>query len=124
AGHEKPPPTKRGRACASGDQTFDRRFAARGDAGMLARLWDEEARGRAAAIIDGWVAHWAGRGVVLRMTPGQGAPLDQPIPVTKLAFSGEVSEGATDRLLGVLDLLIGVAQRAHVQSAADAEGAS
>ncbi len=90
------------------DEGFTGRFRCRGDVAALTALFDEPTRARAAAMLDGWVAWWAGASLRYRVYPGIGAPLDHPIPVSELATRGT---GSVDRMVGVIDILTGIAAR-------------
>lgn len=108
--HPSPPETTAPLA-RSGDAAFDRRFRMRDGGDHGARLFDEGMRARATALLDGWLAFWPGRGLIYRVLPGHGAPLDNPIPISQLAFRGAIWEGAVDRLVTVLDFLTQLAGR-------------
>lgn len=109
--HPAPPPAH-GHAPRTGDYAFDRRFRLDDAATLTPHLLDDGLRARAAAVLDGWLAVWPGRCLHYKVCPGRGAPLDHPIPVTELAFRGGASSMASERLVGVLDLLAEIARRA------------
>jgi len=71
-------------------------------------IFDEPLRARAAAMLDGWVAWWAGACLRYRVYPGLGAPLDHPAPLSELAIRGV---GPVDRMVGVIDVLTSIAAR-------------
>jgi hypothetical protein len=93
----------------TGDAQFDERFKSRGSAVALNRLFDEGARARAVATIDGWIAYWDNESVRYRVYPGRGAPLDHPMPLSDLAL-GRASATA-ERLVSVVELLVDLASR-------------
>jgi len=105
------PPTSGESTHKTGDDPFDRRFIVRGAAATTDQLLDDELRSRTTALIDGWIAYWPGRGLLYRVYPGRGAPLDHPIPITELAFRGEDAEPSVDRMLTVIDLLAEISAR-------------
>lgn len=109
--HPEPPTCPRP-GHKTGDTGFDRRFALRGPASTTNALMNDELRSRATALIDGWLAYWSERGLLYRVHPGRGAPLDHPIPITELAFRGEDADLNVDRLVGIIDLLAAMAARA------------
>lgn len=90
------------------DDGFMGRFRARGDAAALDALLDEPLRARAAAMLDGWLAWWQGASLRYRLYPGVGAPMDHPVPLSELAERGA---GATDRMVGVIDIVTAIAAR-------------
>ena len=107
-----PPPDTAAPVARTGDVAFDRRFRMRDAGGHADRLLDEGQRARATALLDGWLAYWPGEALVYRVVPGHGAPLDNPIPISDLAFRGAIWDGAVDRLVTVLELLMQLAGRA------------
>jgi hypothetical protein len=107
-----PPPETGAPLTRTGDAEFDRRFRMRDGGGHGARLLDEGQRARATALLDGWMALWPGQSLVYRVIPGRGAPLDNPIPISDLAFRGAIREGAVDRMVTVLEFLTELAGRA------------
>ncbi len=121
-GAHPPPPATSAPAARSGDGEFDRRFRMRDAGGLGDRLFDDGLRARATALLDGWMAYWPGRGLIYCVLPGVGAPLENPIPITQLAFRGAIWEGAVDRLVTVLDLLTQVATRGLSAEAAEGPG--
>jgi hypothetical protein len=104
----------------TGDATFDRRFHMRDGGGHAARLLDDGMRARASALLDGWLAYWPERALVYRVVPGHGAPLDNPIPISELAFRGAIWDGAVDRLVTVLEFLTELSRAAITGDAARA----
>jgi len=116
-----PAPETRAPVARTGDIEFDRRFRMRDAGGHADRLFDEDMRVRAIALLDGWLAYWPGRSLVYRVVPGHGAPLDNPIPITDLAFRGVIWDGAVDRLVTVLELLAQLSARALGDSTAQAD---
>lgn len=102
--HPEPPPCPQPNH-KSGDEAFDRRFTVRGTAEQTAALLDEALRARMTALLDGWLAYWPERGLLYRVYPGLGAPLDHPVPITDLAFGGADSEPNVERLILIIDLL-------------------
>jgi hypothetical protein len=105
------PPAGLQSTITTADEAFDRRFRAQGERRLLMALFDEPVRTRAAAVLDGWLAIWTGRGLRYRVYPGRGAPLDHPIPVTELAFRGASDTTHADRLVSVVDLICLVGSR-------------
>jgi hypothetical protein len=93
------------------DPSFTQRFRIRDAGKFTERLLDDGLRARVTALIDGWLAFWDGHGLHYRVQPGQGAPLDHPIPVTELAFRGTAASPAADRVVTLIDLLVDIAQR-------------
>ena len=93
------------------DAAFDDRFRGRGDRAALLRMFDDELRARAAASVDGWLAYWSGEGLRLRVFPGVGAPLDQPMPLSDLAMRRSASPAAAERLVAVIELCSELAAR-------------
>ena len=108
--HPEPPATRASRV-DTGDRPFDGRFLIRDAGGLTATLMDEGIRARAIALIDGWLAFWPECGLLYRVEPGNGAPLDHPIPISELAFRGARAEPVVDRLVAVLDLLVDITRR-------------
>jgi len=100
------------------DEGFMNRFRVRGDAAAVAALLDEPVRARAAAMLDGWLAWWAGASLRYRVYPGLGAPLDHPVPLSDLAMRGA---GAVDRMVGVVDVVTTIAARGLPPSEAEPE---
>jgi hypothetical protein len=100
-----PPPETAAPLVRTGDVEFDRRFRMRDAGGHGERLFDEGRRARAIALLDGWMAYWPGEALVYCVLPGHGAPLDNPIPISDLAFRGAIWDGAVDRLVTVLEFL-------------------
>lgn len=109
--HPHPPSCPRP-AHTTGDASFDRRFAVRGSAAATDELMNDQLRSRATSLLDGWIAFWPEHGLLYRVHPGRGAPLDHPIPITELAFRGEDADLNVDRLVGIIDLLAAIAARA------------
>ncbi len=105
-----PPPPIRAPHHKSGDTEFDRRFRVR-DAGEHSEiLFDDGLRARSIALLDGWMALWPGDALVYQLCPGQGTPLDTPIPVTQLAFGGG-GPATADRMVTTLELVAAIAAR-------------
>lgn len=98
----------------TGDEPFDARFRVRDGGGHCDRLFDAELRARASALIDGWLAYWKGEGLRYELHPGCGAPLDNPIPISELAFRGSSASVGVDRFVRVISLLVELAARAGV----------
>ena len=107
-----PPPRVRAPRVRTGDPEFDRRFRVRDEGRLTGRLFDDGLRARATALLDGWLAFWPGQSLVYAVVPGQGAPLDTPIPVTQLAFGGGGGPAGVERLVTLLELLAQIADRA------------
>ncbi|HUS62881.1 MAG TPA: hypothetical protein VMZ28_00010 [Kofleriaceae bacterium] len=107
-----PPPKVRAPRVRTGDAEFDRRFRVRDEGRLTGRLFDDGLRARATALLDGWLAFWPGQSLVYRVVPGQGAPLDTPIPVTQLSFGGDGGPAGVDRLVTLIELLAQIADRA------------
>jgi len=96
------------------DAPFDLVFRCRGDrAAMLAAL-DDGRRARLAASVDGWVAGWDREALRHRVFPGQGAPVDGPLPLTALASRRTVTDAAIGQLVARIELCAEIAQRAEV----------
>jgi hypothetical protein len=93
----------------SGDASFDSKFRLRGNAQMFGKLFDDDARGKAIAALDGWLAFWDREGLRYRIYPGRGAPLDHPLPLSDLALGRAPNP---ERLVAVVELLIQIASRA------------
>ncbi len=108
--HPEPPMTS-APGTKTGDHSFDLRFRVRDGGELTAALFDDGLRARATALVDGWIAYWDGQGLIYRVHPGRGAPLDHPIPITELAFRGSSAPPAVDRLLTLIDLLATMAHR-------------
>ncbi|HWN70447.1 MAG TPA: hypothetical protein VNM90_22560 [Haliangium sp.] len=109
--HPEPPETSAPVAHVD-DRPFTQRFRLRDAGGFTERLLDDGLRARVTALIDGWLAFWDGHGLGYRVQPGQGAPLDHPIPITELAFRGEAAvSSSTERVVTLIDLLVDIARR-------------
>lgn len=106
-----PPPAIRAPQHRTGDTEFDRRFRVRDAGDHTDRLLDDGLRARSIALLDGWLAYWPGEALVYQLCPGQGAPLDTPIPVTQLAFGGG-GPATADRMVTTLELVAAIATRA------------
>lgn len=104
--HPAPPPAAP--TVRVDDASFSARFRVRGDAAAVEALLDEPLRARATAMIDGWVAWWAGQSLRHRVYPAIGAPLDHPAPISDLAMRGA---GATERMCATIELLCAIAAR-------------
>ncbi|HEU5057821.1 MAG TPA: hypothetical protein VFU21_14920 [Kofleriaceae bacterium] len=112
AGGQHPPaPPIRGSHHRTGDAEFDRRFRLRDAGDHTERLFDDGLRARSIALLDGWMAFWPGDALVYQLCPGQGTPLDTPIPVTQLAFGGG-GPATADRMVTTLELVAAIAARA------------
>lgn len=109
-GHHPPPPAIRAPQHRTGDGEFDRRFRLRDAGSHSDRLLDDGLRARAVALLDGWLAYWPGAALVYQLCPGQGTPLDTPIPITQLAFGGG-GPASADRMVTTLELLAAIAAR-------------
>jgi hypothetical protein len=106
-----PAPETHAPVTMTGDVAFDQRFRVR-DRGGHTRTWfDDGMRARAAAVLDGWVAGWPGKGLRYRVCPGRGAPLDHPVPQSDLAFGRGDPAAGSERLVRVFDLLVELAER-------------
>ncbi|MCE9572807.1 MAG: hypothetical protein K8W52_06595 [Deltaproteobacteria bacterium] len=105
-----PPPPPAAPAVRTGDEAFDVRFTSHGDGVALYKLLDESLRARAAAVLEGWLAYWAGDGVRWRLFPGRGAPLDHPVPLGDLVLR-RAGGASAERLAGVIELVIAIAAR-------------
>jgi hypothetical protein len=99
--HHPPPPDSGAPHLRTGDAVFDTRFRVHGAAEVAGRIFDDGLRARAAAVLDGWVAVWPGRALVYAVFPGQGAPVDHPLPLRELA-AGEPA--SPEPLLRVFEL--------------------
>ena len=106
-----PPPAIRAAHRKTGDAEFDRRFRLRDAADHSETLFDDGLRARSIALLDGWMAYWPGDALVYQLRPGQGTPLDSPIPVTQLAFGGG-GPATADRMVTTLELMAAIATRA------------
>ncbi|MGE0548421.1 MAG: hypothetical protein AB7O24_16845 [Kofleriaceae bacterium] len=95
-------------AFKANDRSFDDRFKVRGSTIAFNELFDDDLRARAVAALDGWFAYWERDGVRYRVYPGQGSPLDHPLPVSDLAVGRPAS---AERLVAVIELLIEIARR-------------
>jgi hypothetical protein len=105
--HPAPPPAG---SRIEVDAEFDDRFRSRGDRTALAAVLDPELRVRLTATIDGgWLAVWKGESVRLRIYPGQGAPIDRPIPLPDLELR-RAGPDAADRLIATVAVLADVAR--------------
>jgi hypothetical protein len=93
----------------AGDTQFDQRFKLRGNAQLFSTLFDDGARARAVATLDGWLAFWDKEGLRYRVYPGRGAPLAHPLPLSDLAM-GRVPPNA-ERLVAVIELLVEIGAR-------------
>jgi len=123
AGGQHPsPPAIRAPQHRTGDTEFDRRFKLRDAGDHTARLFDDGLRARAIALFDGWMAYWPGASLVYQLCPGQGAPLDSPIPITQLAFGGG-GPATADRMVTTLELIAAIATRALGTSWSTSEAA-
>ena len=100
--HPEPPPA--GPLVRADDAPFDERFRCRGDRESLLRLLDDGLRARAAAGLDGWLAYWDGQSLRHRVFPGQGAPMDVPIPLSQLAMDRRATPESVERLVHVIEL--------------------
>jgi hypothetical protein len=99
------------RAAGEGDgDDFDRRFHTRGDDAGAALL-DGDLREEAVALIDGWIGYWPGRALRFRVSPGAGAPIDHPIPITELAVRGAGAPPRIDAMLRLIELIEAIAVR-------------
>lgn len=115
------PPAIDAPVAAIADAAFAERFRVRDVGGYTERLLDDGLRARAIALIDGWMSFRAGHGLHYHVRPGQGAPLDHPIPITDLAFRGTSVSPAPERLVRLVDLLVEVTRRGLApDTAADA----
>ncbi len=108
--HPEPPPCS-GPVCKVDDAAFSERFRLRDAGGLSERLLDAGLRARASALVDGWIGFWSHGRLQYRLHPGQGAPLDHPIPVTELAFRGAGSSRSAERLATLVELLVDIATR-------------
>ena len=88
--------------CKTGDAELDARFRFRGNVQAFHKLFDDALRGRAAAMLAGWLAHWDGDGLRYRVYPGRGSPLDLPIPLSDLALG---RAAPPERLAGLVTML-------------------
>lgn len=104
-----PEPPAAGPLVRAGDSPFDERFRCRGDRDALLRLLDDGRRARAAASLDGWLAYWEGQSLRHRVFPGQGAPLDAPIPLSALAFERRSTPDSVERLVMLVELCAEIA---------------
>jgi hypothetical protein len=107
----------------SGDALFDRRFRCHGAAGELQQLFDAGARDRALGLFDGWFAYARGQSLRYRTYPGRGAAVDHLIPMADLA-QGHVPNGAGERVVVIVDLLLELAARGEVVGGNELAGIS
>lgn len=112
SGHPEPPGT--GPVVRAGDEPFDQAFRCRGDRAALLAALDDGLRARLTASLDGWIAGWAEESVRHRVFPGQGAPLDQPLPLSDLASRRPATPAAVSRLVARIELCADIARRAGV----------
>lgn len=110
-GGAHPEPPSAGPVVRADDPPFDDRFRCRGDRGSLLDLLDAELRARAAAGLDGWLAYWEGQSLRHRVFPGQGAPMDHPLPLSELAVARRATPENAERLIMVLELCAEIAAR-------------
>jgi hypothetical protein len=118
------PPSSSGRVVKTGDGPFDRRFRIRDDGAHTARLFDEGLRARATASLDGWLALWPAQAVRYRVHPGRGAPLDQPIPISELAFRDGEPLPSVEKLVALIELCAAIGARAGIALASESESES
>lgn len=104
-----PEPPSAGPVVRADDAPFDERFRCRGDREVLLRLMDAGVRARAAASLDGWLAYWDGQSLRHRVFPGQGAPIDLPIPLSQLALEKRATPESAERLVRILELCVEIA---------------
>lgn len=105
-------------AIHSGDAAFDRRFRCRGARDQLERLFDAALRGRAVALLDGWLAVVHGESLRYRSYPSAAAGTVEPlVPLADLA-QAQVPAGAGERVMVVMELLLELAARAQVVTSA------
>jgi len=98
-------------AIITGDPTFDDRFRVRGSGDALAQLFDPALRARSANALTGWLAYWHGEGVRVRIYPGHGSALDNPMAITDLALG---RTGSVERFVSMVELVAEIAKRAEV----------
>lgn len=120
--HPEPPPTTAS-AVKIHDAPFDRRFRVRDRDKFTDQLFDDGLRVRATVVVDGWLAYWKGSTLYYRVFPGRGAPLDTPIPISELAMRGADAPPSVEKLLGLLNLLTEIAERAGLDQLAPDESA-
>jgi hypothetical protein len=118
--HPEPPETTAPVAHID-DPPFTQRFRIRDADRLTQRLLDDGLRARVTALVDGWLAYWDSRCLRYRVQPGQGAPLDHPIPITELAFRGAAASQSAERVVTLIDLLVDIVRhaRAAIPPAAD-----
>jgi hypothetical protein len=114
-GHPEPPPA--GPLARVDDAPFDERFRARGDLESLKKMLDDGVRAQAAASLDGWLAYWDGQSLRHRVFPGQGAPLDVPIPLSQLAMEKRATPESAERLVRIIELCAEIAALALASTA-------
>ncbi len=95
----------------TGDEPFDARFHIRDADTYSDVLLDETGRSRAVELVDGWLAVWPRQGLQYRVHPGRGAPLDNPIPITELAFRASAGAASADRMTALLQFLADLVAR-------------
>jgi hypothetical protein len=108
--HHPPPPESDAPSRRTGDAVFDARFRVHDAAAHVDRVFDDGLRARAAAVLDGWIAVWPGRCLVYTVFPGQGAPLDHPLPLSEIAAGDPASP---ERMARVFELCAELWQRAR-----------
>lgn len=107
--HPEPPPA--GPPMRADDEPFDQVFRCRGNRDAMLAAIDPGLRARLAATADGWIAGWTRESVRHRVFPGQGAPLDHPLPISDLASRRPVSPAVVERLVARIVLCAEIAQR-------------
>lgn len=93
------------------DAPFDAVFRCRGDRDAMLAALDDGLRARATASLDGWIAGWGRESVRHRVFPGQGAPIDFPVPILELASRRPVPPAFASRLVVRIDLCAEIAAR-------------
>jgi hypothetical protein len=104
-----PEPPSAGPVVRADDAPFDARFRCRGDRDALLRLLDDGKRARAVASVDGWLAWWDGQSRRHRVFPGQGAPMDVPVPLSQLAVDRRATPESAERLVRIVELCAEIA---------------
>lgn len=102
---------------SSADAAFDERFRCFGAAAELRALFDERTRPLAVTLLDGWLACAHGESLRYRSYLRHGAT-DPVIPLDDLG-QGHVPGGAGERMRVMVELLLELAARAEVRTAAE-----
>ena len=109
------PPFSKAATYIMGYDSFDDRFVVRDEKNYRKMLVtpsnDGDSMDQALMYLYGWLAYWNQVGIRYRVFPGQGVPLDFPVPISELAFT-EVRDDSSDPLMELLDYLHQCCRRA------------